>query len=187
MSLALYLVLTPLIACSFSQVLKTIFNIVIHKRKFKVKNLTADGNYPSSHTAFITSITIMAWINTIFKIIGKDNSEMWLWSTAFITVVWSVVVRDALGVRYTVQKLCESVMEIVKDTEQAESVKEKLDIKSGHRPHEVIAGAFWGALVAAFTSCIYYGWFKYLSLVVVGILLYLCVSFWSLSRKYKVK
>ncbi len=176
MELLWYLLLTPIISCSLSQVLKLIFNIALNKQKFKLSSLYADGNYPSSHTAFVTSITAVSWFNTIVKCLAQDSVELWIWVSASITMLWFIVVRDALGVRYTVQKLCECVSEIVDNTSKAEDIKKKLDVKSGHRPHEVIAGAVLGLIVASFTSCIYYGWYGYIVIPIAILSLYISAS-----------
>ena len=176
MELLWYLLLTPIISCSLSQILKLIFNIVFNKQKFKLSSLVADGNYPSSHTAFVTSITAISWFSTIVKCLAQDNVELWIWVSVSITILWLIVVRDALGVRYTVQKLCECVSELAENTSTAEEIKHKLNIKSGHRPHEVIAGAILGLIVASFTSCIHYGWYDYIVIPVAILSLYISVS-----------
>jgi len=181
-----YLLLTPIIACSLSQILKLIFNILLNKRKFEISRLVDDGSYPSSHTAFVTSITSISWFNTIVKCCLIDNSEIWVWISVALTMLWLIVVRDALGVRYTVQKLCECVTEIVENTNGSEDIKKKLDIKSGHRPYEVIAGAILGLIVASFTSCIYYGWYSYVPYVIIVLFVYICVSLLVLKSKRKI-
>ncbi len=185
MRLLSYLLLTPIIACSLSQVLKLIFNMILNKRKFEIYSLVADGNYPSSHTAFVTSITSISWFNTVVKCLSGDNVELWIWISASLTMLWLIVVRDALGVRYTVQKLCECVTEIVENTSQAEDIKKKLDIKSGHRPYEVIGGLVLGLIVASGTSCVYYGWYSYVLYVLVALIVYICVSMLILKFKRK--
>lgn len=176
MGLLSYLLLTPIISCSLSQVLKLIFNIILNKQKFKLSSLVADGNYPSSHTAFVTSITAVSWFNTVVKCLAHDNVELWIWVSASITILWLIVVRDALGVRYTVQKLCECVSELAEHTSTAEEIRNKLNIKSGHRPHEVVAGAVLGLIVATFTSCVYYGWYGYIVIPIAFLSLYISVS-----------
>ena len=180
MGLISYLLFTPIISCLLSQLLKLVFNILLNEQKFKLSNIFADGNYPSSHTAFVTSITAVSWFNTIVRGLAQDNVEIWIWVSASITMLWFIVVRDALGVRYTVQKLCECVSEIVDNTSKAEDIKKKLNIKSGHRPHEVIAGAFLGLIVASFTSCIYYGWYSYIVIPIGILILYIILSFAAL-------
>lgn len=185
MNLLMYLLFTPILACSISQVLKSIFNLMFEKRKFKIGNLVADGNYPSSHTAFVTSITAIFWFNTISKWVTYGNAEIWIWCSIAITMLWLIVIRDALGMRYTVQKLCEAVTEIAKDTDVAEEIQKKLDIKSGHRPHEVIAGGILGLLIATYTSCIYYGWMTLMILIMVLFVVYIGISMLILKNKRK--
>ena len=185
MRLFCYLLLTPIISSLLSQLLKLVFNITINKQKFKITSLVADGNYPSSHTAFVTSITSISWFNTAVKCYLADNAELWIWISALLTTLWLVVVRDALGVRYTVQKLCECVSELAENTTKAEEMKKKLNIKSGHRPHEVIAGAVLGLIVASFTSVIYYEWYNYLLYVIIALIVYICVSVVILKFKNK--
>lgn len=176
MKLISYLLLTPILASVLSQILKLIFNITLNKRKFKLTSLTDDGNYPSSHTAFVTSITAVSWFNTIVKFVQLENTEIWIWSSISLTMLWLIVVRDALGVRYTVQKLCECVTEMVENTSKAEDIKEKLNVKSGHRPYEVIAGAILGLIVASGTSFVYYGWNIGLVYAILIFGVYICIS-----------
>lgn len=185
MKLFIYLLLTPTLASCTSQILKLIFNMIFDKRKFKICNLVSDGSYPSSHTAFVTSITAIAWFNTIFKWLEQGEVEIWIWCSISITMLWFIVVRDAMGARYTIQKLCECVTEIAKDLGQSESIKEKLDIKSGHRPHEVIAGAIFGLIIASLTSCVYYGWYKYIAYILIAFVIYIVVSLLILRLKRK--
>ena len=185
MKLIIYLLLTPIIACSLSQVLKLIFNIILNRQKFQIYNLVADGNYPSSHTAFVTSITAISWFNTAVKCMQYTNVELWIWSSISLTMFWLIVVRDALGVRYTVQKLCDCVIEIVENTAKSEDIKKKLDITSGHRPYEVIGGLILGLIVATATSCIYYGWNNYFVGVLVLLAIYIGISFLILKVKRK--
>lgn len=176
MGLISYLIFTPIISCSLSQILKLIFNMILNKQKIRFSSLVADGNYPSSHTAFVTSITAISWFNTVSRCLSQDNMEIWIWVSASITMLWFIVVRDALGVRYTVQKLCECVSELAENTRTAEEIKQKLDITSGHRPHEVVAGAILGLIVASITACIYYGWKKYTVIPILILVLYIGVS-----------
>ena len=167
-----------------SQILKLFFNAVINKQKFNVRKLTTDGGYPSSHTSFATSITAIFWYNTICKWVTGLSFETELWITSALTVFWLITVRDALGVRYTVQKLCECVTLIAENNEYAEAIERKLKIKSGHRPYQVIAGAILGLIIASFTSCIYYEWYKYIFLPVVIFVIYVLVSLVVVKRKH---
>ena len=60
-----------------------------------------------------------------------------------------------------------------------------MDIKSGHKPHEVMGGALLGLIVAAFTSCIYYKAYKLLPVAIVAFVFYIVVSIVVLKKKRK--
>lgn len=183
MKLFIYIALTALASCVLSQTLKTFFNVVVRKRKFKLDNLVSDGNYPSSHTAFTSSVTTISWIYTMYEYITKGTAEISMWCSVALTVFLIVVVRDALGVRYTVQKLCDAVTKVSEGTNCEEEIKRLLDVKSGHRPHEVLAGAVLGIMVASFTSLIYYGKYSYIPYVVIALVIYIAISVLIVKRK----
>lgn len=185
MRLFIYIALTALTSCVLSQTLKTFFNVVVRKKKFKFGNLVADGNYPSSHTAFTSSIATISWTYTIYEYITKGSAETSIWCSAALTVFLIVVIRDALGVRYTVQKLCDSVTKMVEGANCEQEVKELLGVNSGHRPHEVLAGAVLGVLVASFTSVIFYEKYSYVSYVVIAFVIYIWISMKIIKTKNK--
>ena len=101
------------------------------------------------------------------------------------TALAVVIIRDALGVRYTVQKLCETVTKLAEDSKYAEEIKKELDIKSGHKPYEVMGGAILGLIVAAFTSCIFYKLYEFLSLAIIAFVLFVFLSVLILKKKSK--
>jgi len=185
MKLLMYIALTALASCFLSQTLKTFFNVVVRKKRFKLGNLVSDGNYPSSHTAFTSSVTTISWIYTIREYLLKGTAEISLWCSVALTVFLIVVVRDALGVRYTVQKLCDAVTKISEGASCEEEVKKLLDVKSGHRPHEVIAGAVLGIIVATFSSLIYYEKYNWIPYTLAVLVIYIIVSVEIVKRKNK--
>ena len=128
MRLFIYIAVTAIIACCLSQLLKTFFNVVVRKGKFKLSSLVADGNYPSSHTAFTSSVVTISWIYTINAYILKGAAEIEMWSSVALTVFFAVIIRDALGVRYTVQKLCDAVTKMADGANCEDEVKKLLDI-----------------------------------------------------------
>ena len=176
MKLFICIALTALVSCVLSQVLKTLFNVLVRRKKFKFSNLVADGNYPSSHTAFTGSVTTLSWIYTINEYIAKGTAEIETWCSAALTVFLVVVIRDALGVRYTVQKLCDAVTKMADGANCEEEIKKLLDVKSGHRPHEVLAGAVLGIIVASFSAIIYYGKYNYMPYAITAFMIYICIS-----------
>lgn len=176
MKLFIYIALTALITCILSQTLKTLFNVLVRKREFKISSIVSDGSYPSSHTAFISSLTMLSWVYTVYNWRVNGTADMELWCSVILTAFLSIVIRDALGVRYTVQKLCDSVTKLAVQSELENEVKKILDVKSGHKPHEVLAGMTLGIIVGSTSSIIYYGLYEYLLYAVMAFVVYLVVS-----------
>jgi acid phosphatase family membrane protein YuiD len=185
MKLIIYIALTALATCVLSQTLKLLFNTMVNKTKFSLSKITSDGNYPSSHTGFVTSVTAISWIYTVREILNSENASISVWCSMAFTALAVVIIRDALGVRYTVQKLCETVTKLAEGSENAEEIRKELDIKSGHQPFEVVGGAILGIIVAGFTSCIYYKLYKLLPIAIVAFVLFILVSIMVLKKKRK--
>ena len=185
MKLIIYIALTALATCVLSQTLKLLFNTMVNKAKFNLKKITTDGNYPSSHTGFVTSVTAISWMHTVRDILNSENATISVWCSMAFTALAVVIIRDALGVRYTVQKLCETVTKLAEDSKHAEEIRKELDIKSGHQPYEVVGGAVLGLIVAGFTSCIYYKLYKLLPIAIIAFVLYIAVSIVILKKKCK--
>jgi len=183
MKLFIYIILTALASCVLSQTLKTFFNVVVRKKKFKLGNLVADGNYPSSHTSFTSSVTAISWIYTVHEYITKETAEISMWCSVALTVFLIVIIRDALGVRYTVQKLCDAVTKMSDGMSCEQEIKKLLDVKSGHRPHEVLAGAVLGIIIATFSSLIYYRKYSYIQCAIIAFVIYIGVSIVIIKAK----
>ena len=118
MKLIIYIALTALATCVLSQTLKLLFNTMVNKTKFSLSKITSDGNYPSSHTGFVTSVTTISWIYTIREILNSENANISVWCSMAFTALAVVIIRDALGVRYTVQKLCETVTKLAENAQE---------------------------------------------------------------------
>ena len=185
MKLFIYIALTALASCVLSQTFKTFINVIVRKGKFKISNLVSDGSYPSSHTAFTSSVTMLSWIYTVYNFGVNGDAEIELWCSVILTVFLSIVIRDALGVRYTVQKLCVSVTKLAALYNQEDEVKKILDVKSGHKPHEVLAGAVLGIIVGSVSSIIYYGLYKCLPYAVIAFVVYIVVSVIIVKKSVK--
>ena len=185
MKLIIYIALTALATCVLSQTLKLLFNTMVNKTKFSLRKITSDGNYPSSHTGFVTSVTAISWIYTVREILNSENASISVWCSMAFTALAVVIIRDALGVRYTVQKLCETVTKLAEGSEHEEEIRKEMNIKSGHKPYEVMGGAILGIIVAGFTSCIYYKLYKLLPIAIVAFVLYVVVSILVLKKKTK--
>lgn len=184
-----------------SQIFKFILNGVIEK-KVNLKTLTADADFPSSHTAFTTAFSVISII-VITESVEKNNTENLVLAigsvlVSFLIVNISVIIRDALGVRRitgqnslylkeTLSILSENKIEKAIQARFKE-IGETICIKSGHLPHEVIGGAFLGVLVAMIvaTKEIFLDYTSYYLLIVAAVLYVIIMIFW-VSRKSKKK
>ncbi len=197
----LYVAVTFISTSLGTQIIKKYFR-AITLRKISFKDLTQDGGFPSSHTAFSVSWTVIAIFVTAKLFMINSSYEILLLAMAVSTIAignMCVVIRDALGVRRTVQILCDAVKKSAEtnneffskvylirqdDNEVAtkiqrnfEDIAEKMNIRSGHLPHEVIGGACWGIFVASAISSFYFKFYTLMILSIICIVLYIiCIS-----------
>lgn len=182
MKLFIFVALIGIMAWLFSQLLKMLINFYVYGRKYGLKALVSDGDYPSSHTSFITSITTFSWLYMLEKYFTQKECIDEMWIAIVLSVFMVIVIRDALGVRYTVQKLCESVTKMAEDMKCSvnriamEDICNRLNIKSGHRPHEVVGGIFNGAFISIFMAAIYYSFKIAIPLVITLYVFYVLIS-----------
>lgn len=196
----IYVVITFLCTSLGTQLLKKFFR-AITIRKISFKDLTQDGGFPSSHTAFSVSWSMISIFSTAYLYKNGSSEELILISAVCAIIAignMSVVIRDALGVRRSVQILCDAVKKAaqtnsglfnnlnLKDVNNEttariqsnfEDIAKKMNIRSGHLPHEVIGGACWGILVSGATSSYFFGFNDVLPWFILGIILYvICIS-----------
>lgn len=204
MKLFSYLLITLIICSVGTQLLKTFFKTLI-TGKFNKKTLTADGDFPSSHSSLVSAITTVAWIRVINLSISNQQTDNALITAFGITVFTVITIRDALGVRRTVGILCEGCKKIISSNRETldelnlklpdidkvatnriqnnfEDIAKTLNIKSGHLPHEVVGGMFWGILISITISTYYYGFYKNFILGIISIFAYIIIM--SIFLKY---
>lgn len=136
MESSLILLLIPLIAFLGAQALKLIPLTIQHG--FKISHLWAYGNMPSSHTAFVSSVSTVAALH--------DGINSMVFAVA---VVFSLlVVRDAIGLRRHMSAHAEVVNDLTRRIAHAEGKPESqyphLTEGIGHKPAEIIAGGLFG-------------------------------------------
>ncbi len=204
-TMVVYIAITFILSSVGSQILKKFFNFVT-TRQFDLKKFTQDGGFPSSHSAFSVSMGIIAIFFSIWAIKNNFSYEFCA-LTLIVTFVAinhiCIVIRDALGVRRSVGKLADALQKLNKTNketltliEQDNNVTQRIQenfeeiakltkIKSGHLPHEVIGGIFWGILASTTTSVCYYGYSKLFILCLIGIVVYIVVM--SIFLRYGSK
>ncbi|MFU2157411.1 divergent PAP2 family protein [Caldisericum sp. AR60] len=135
-----------LIASIFSniiaQVLKVIFTYLVEK-EWDWEMLTSTGGNPSSHTATVTTLTILLG--------AKFGFDSPYFSIAF--VFSAIVVFDAISVRREVGKHAKTMNEIFFETPLGKRLRESIDIETfkelvGHSGIEVFIGFLLGLLIA---------------------------------------
>lgn len=102
------------------------------QKKFSLKSFYRTGGMPSAHTA-----TVVAIVMSVFFVEGV--------SMLFIAVLFFslIIVRDALGVRFSVGQQAQTLNKLLKVSGVEESVKVIL----GHTLSQVVVGALIGTIV----------------------------------------
>ncbi len=122
-----------------AQIIKIILDFLANK-KINFTRLLSSGGMPSSHSSFVTSVSMYMGFTEGF------DSPIFALCFAFSMVV----MYDAAGVRRAAGKQAEILNLFI---ENAESIGLKIDKKLkellGHSPIEVFAGAILGIIVAA--------------------------------------
>lgn len=115
----------------------------IHNKRFDFHLAFSTGGNPSSHTATVTTLTILlgAWYGF--------NSPYF----TILFIMAGIVVIDALNVRREVGERSKTMNEIFLETSWGKKIAELIDVKTfreliGHTGSEVFAGFILGILVA---------------------------------------
>src|SRR3989338_7793812 len=127
--------LTAGIIAQFSKLL-----IKSNKTKFGWRSLLSYSGMPSSHAAFVVSLS------TIVGLTQGFNSP--LFAVCFIFSL--LIIRDALGLRRYLGQHGEIINILVKDLNEDKMLDEaypKLLEKIGHTPSQIIAGSLIGILI----------------------------------------
>ncbi len=135
------ILICALVAWFVAQVLKVFIHGLVN-RKIDWRRMFGMGGMPSSHTAFLVSLTTM--------IAMREG----LGSTAFAiaVAVTMVVIYDAMGVRYQTGKQSHVINRILRRMLVEGQPLEEHDLKElmGHTPTEVFFGAVIGLVVPLF-------------------------------------
>ena len=127
----------PILVWFFIQSSKVIWDLVATK-KFNFKRILGAGGMPSSHSAVVTSLTVL---------IGKSEGlASPIFALSFIFAM--VVMYDAAGVRRAAGKQAHLLNKIIETPGLTNvEVQERLVEVLGHTPLQVIVGATIGIIV----------------------------------------
>ncbi|MCH8003265.1 MAG: divergent PAP2 family protein [Nanoarchaeota archaeon] len=129
--------LSILLAGVIAQLAKILIITLKHKQKFHFKDLIITGGMPSTHSALVSSLTTIIWLN-------QGLSPLF-----FVVFTFSLIVlRDAMGVRRSVGEEGKIIEKIVK----YENIKiSKFHYSLGHTPMQVLVGLIIGFISAIFS------------------------------------
>ncbi|MDR1150161.1 MAG: divergent PAP2 family protein [Clostridiales bacterium] len=133
-----------LISWFCAQFFKVVFNF-IKTNKINLSLFFSAGGMPSSHSAFVTSMTFSIALNNGF------SSDLF----AVCLIMSLIVMYDAAGVRRAAGKQA-AVINIILEQIEKQGIKIDTQLKEllGHSPIEVIGGAFLGFIITCFNFII---------------------------------
>jgi len=129
-------VIVPASAWLLAQLIKVI-TVVIKDKKLDFSRFVGSGGMPSSHSAYIVSMS---------TVVGKNMG----WGSVPFGIslaVALIVMYDAAGVRRAAGKQAEVLNKIIFNYGYKEDFDQKLKELIGHTPFEVLVGALLGILI----------------------------------------
>lgn len=137
-------IIIPLLAIVFAQVIKLIYESIKFGRIRFTRLFNGSGGMPSTHTAFISSITTLIGLE-----VGFDTPLF-----ALALVMSLIVCYDAIGVRWEAGQQATEINKLVSILDLHQGLRKEMDefkkLKEevGHKPLEVIGGLAVGILTA---------------------------------------
>jgi len=131
------IIIGSLLAVILTQIIKLIIDAKNHK--FCWHDLNHYGGMPSSHSAFVVSLTILVGYYN-----GWDSAVF-----AISAVLAILTMRDAAGFRRTLGQHAEELNKLITEIKPEKSYEfERLSERLGHTPLQVSIGAMIGVIVA---------------------------------------
>lgn len=128
-------ILAPFLGWVVAQGIK--FLVSLRRDGVQWYDLYSSGGFPSSHTAFVSSLTALIAL--------KHGLESEYFALSF--VVLAIVMYDAIGVRRSVGEQAHAIAELAKKLDV--HIATKIHRARGHQPVEVLAGLVVGCFVGA--------------------------------------
>ena len=128
------LLFAPFLAWVVAQGVKYV--LTLRKDGLQFKDLYVSGGFPSSHTAFVVSVTGLIGLRN-----GFDQPLF-----AAMAVITALVMYDAIGVRRSSGEQAVAIKELADKT--GKKLVTTMHGAKGHSPIEVVGGLAVGCLVA---------------------------------------
>ena len=135
-----------LLACLIAQLLKLLFELVVH-RKVNIRVLVTTGGMPSAHSALVTALAT-----------GVGQEIGWSSPDFAIAAIFAIIVMyDAAGVRQAAGKQARILNQILDELfqEHPKFNEDRLKELLGHTPVQVIVGSALGVVTALFANAAY--------------------------------
>ena len=195
-----YLAISILLAWVTSQSFKTLLKVAITKNKYPryiIKQFFSDGDFPSSHTAVsVTGVIVITPIlyEVIYQASTKSEIILAIAIESVLGLWTAMTIRDALGIRMRVQENAQTMHKFLKESKNyfvvSESLQQfwselgdKINIKAGHFPHEVIGGLILALIFGIGANSIRTSNIALLVADIVIAILYFALSYLFLSKK----
>ncbi|MBW4681450.1 MAG: divergent PAP2 family protein [Microcoleus vaginatus WJT46-NPBG5] len=135
-----------LTACLIAQILKVIFELVIHG-KVNLRVLVTTGGMPSAHSALVTALA-----TSVGQTVGWETPEF-----AVAAIFAIIVMYDAAGVRLAAGKQARILNQIIDELfqEHPKFNEDRLKELLGHTPVQVIVGSTLGAAISCLAGPAY--------------------------------
>lgn len=203
MQFMLFCAITLISAWVFSQTFKTFLNFCT-TRKFKLKMLLSDGDFPSTHTTTSVAAVIISCYELIPVALDEfESSNVRTIASAVVVIIvlWAAfIIRDALGIRLRVQELSHTVHSMLTSSQNVEGrpisdnlqefwteLASGINLKVGHMPHEVIGGLILGIIFGFGASFLRHGNINMFFIVLGIFIIYSIVTFFVIGRNRKLK
>ena len=186
------------ISISFTWLITQSFKVFLKcwiGKKFSFKMFLADGDFPSTHTALVTSSVILVLFLNAYILQLTDLATISAYNSAkdFLIMITlaSIVIRDAMGQRHRqdntnanlknlkdyVKELGVSKNVITHIDETFQSIDNEAIKRVGHLKHEVYGGLIIGAICALYPIIFFFDRFDWLPFAIILTLLYfVCIT-----------
>ncbi len=132
-------IIVPFISVLLTQIIKFIIESIKHKKFDIVRLISGSGGMPSSHNAFVFSLTTLIGINE-----GIDSILF------AISLVFSLIIMyDSMGVRLETENQAITLNKLINNISKGNTEKTYMILKEeiGHKPIEVLGGIIFGVII----------------------------------------
>lgn len=184
-SIAPSLVFTWFLTQSFKVFLKCFLG-----EKFNITMFFADGDFPSAHTALVTTGLLlvvffnyyMSDITDIATIAAYNNAKDFL----IMATLTSIVIRDAMGQRHrqdNTNKNLKELKDYIKSLHARNNILNRIDAtfqsidneaikRVGHLKHEVVGGLAMGCICSLYSVIFFFNKYEWLLFTIIATVAY---------------